>query len=104
MTEYSLEIEGLVRRKQELEAEIARLRNTERLQAINLREATAEIERLQGVVVSGDREIKASHADCDRYRAEIEWLTAVLREIINDPSTYSAEPAKQIARAALEGK
>jgi hypothetical protein len=39
-----------------------------------LAEAADEIERLCNMVVAADREIKRSHADADRLRAEIERL------------------------------
>ena len=40
-----------------------------------------EIEHLRNTVVAADREIKASHADADRYRAEIARLRAVLVDL-----------------------
>lgn len=50
----------------------------ERLREFNAaicRDAADEIEWLRNTVVAADREIKHSHVDADRYRAEIERLT-----------------------------
>jgi septal ring factor EnvC (AmiA/AmiB activator) len=50
----------------------------------------AEIARLQAVVVAADREIKQSHVDCDRYRAEIARLQSE-NERLRAALTPSAE-------------
>jgi cell division protein FtsB len=43
-----------------------------------VRELLAENERLRNTVVAADREIKQSHADADRLRAEIKTLNREL--------------------------
>lgn len=43
---------------------------------------TFDSNRLEAELVGADRLIKAAHWDCDRYRAEIERLLALLQEAV----------------------
>jgi hypothetical protein len=69
------------------------------------------IEHLRNTVVAADREIKASHADADRYRDQIGRLTAALESLLKDPPATLDEPdpdwdvikkMRAVARDALE--
>jgi multidrug resistance efflux pump len=51
-----------------------------------MREAADEIERLRAVPVNGDLALKAAHADCDRYRAEIKRLRELVCSLSGDGS------------------
>ena len=64
--------------------------------------AADQIERLRATVVAADREIKASHADADRYRAEIVRLVTALRDLVERWATERGyDGAIQRARALL---
>ena len=55
--------------------------------------ADEEIERLRGIIVSADREIKAAHADADRLRAALEAAAPAA----------DAEPVAWLCKAKIDG-
>jgi cell division protein FtsB len=54
---------------------------------IELERLRAENERLRNTVVAADREIKQSHADADRLRAEIKALNREL-DLLEEKGRY----------------
>ena len=61
----------------------------------NVAEAADEIEQLRNTVVAADREIKASHADADRYRDEIVRLQAALERAEDRVEKWHNKVCKQ---------